>query len=49
MGNFWRFHCRDLYFLKTFSSEFSYVEVWFTGQSSQPPLETEDRVNLTLH
>ena len=33
--------------LKTFSSEFSYIEVWFTDQNNKP-LETEDRINLTL-
>ena len=33
-------------YLKTFSSEFSYIEVWFTEQNSQP-LEIEDRINLT--
>ena len=33
--------------LKTFNSEFSYMEVWFTDQNSQP-LETEDRINVTL-
>ena len=34
-------------FLKTFNSEFQTIEVWFTDQNSQP-LETEDRINLTL-
>ena len=34
-------------FLKIFSSESSYTEVWFTDQNSQP-LEREDRINLTL-
>ena len=34
-------------FLKTFNSEFSYIEVWFTDQNSQP-LEIEDRIYLTL-
>ena len=33
--------------LKTFNSEFSYMEVWFTDQNCQP-LEIEDRINLTL-
>ena len=37
----------NLIFLKTFDSEFSYIEVWFTNQNSQP-LETEDTINLTL-
>ena len=33
--------------LKIFNSEFSYIEVWFTDQNSQP-IEIEDRINLTL-
>ena len=35
------------YFLKNINSEFQDIEVWFTDQNSQP-LETEDRINLTL-
>ena len=34
-------------FLKTLNSEFQTIEVWFTDQNSHP-LETEDRINLTL-
>ena len=34
-------------FLKPFNSEFSYVEVWFTVQNSEP-LEIENRINITL-
>ena len=34
-------------FLKTFDSEFSYLEVWFTNQNSNP-LEIEDKINITL-
>ena len=34
-------------FLKTFDSEFSYIEVSFTDQNSKP-LETEDKINITL-
>ena len=34
-------------FLKTFNSEFSYLEVWFTDQNSKP-LEVEDKINITL-
>ena len=30
-------------FLKTFNSEFSYIEVWFTDQNSKP-LEIEDKI-----
>ena len=38
---------KDNFFLKTFNSEFQSIEVWFTDQNSRP-LETEDRINLTL-
>ena len=34
-------------FLKTFDSEFSYIELWFTDQNSKS-LEIEDKVNITL-
>ena len=34
-------------FIPIFNSQFSYIEVWFTDQNSQP-LEIEDRINLTL-
>ena len=34
-------------FLKTFDSEFSYTEVWFTDQNSKL-LEREDKINITL-
>ena len=34
-------------FLGTFDSEFSYIEVWFTGQNSKP-LEIEGKSNITL-
>ena len=34
-------------FLKTFSSEYDEIIVWFTDQNSKP-LEMEDRVNLTI-
>ena len=33
--------------LKTFNSECSYIEVWFTDQNSKP-LEIEYRINVTL-
>ena len=33
--------------MNTVNTEFSYVEVWFTDQSSKA-LEIEDNVNLTL-
>ena len=34
-------------FLKTFDSEFSFIELWFTDQNSKP-LEIEDKINITL-
>ena len=34
-------------FLKTFNSEYSEIEVWFTDRNSKP-LEIEDRINLTM-
>ena len=34
-------------FLKTFDSEFSYIEVWFKNQNSTP-LEIEDKINIPL-
>ena len=34
-------------FLKIFNAEFQDIEAWFTNQNSQP-LETEDRIDLTL-
>ena len=34
-------------FLKTFNSEYPNIKVWFTDQNS-PPLEIEDRINLTM-
>ena len=34
-------------FLKTFSSEFQEIKVWFTDQNRRP-LEVEDKINLTL-
>ena len=34
-------------FLKTFSSEFQEVKIWFTDQTSKP-LELEDKINITL-
>ena len=38
---------KNVVFLKTFDSEFSYVEVWFTNKNSKP-LGIEDKVNITL-
>ena len=34
-------------FLKTFDSDFLYIEVWFTDQNSNP-LEIEDKINIPL-
>ena len=34
-------------FLKTFTSEYDEIKVWFTVQNSKP-LEMEDRINLTM-
>ena len=36
---------KSFIFLKTFDSEFSYIEVWFTNQNF---LEIEDKINITL-
>ena len=38
---------KSFIFLKTFDSEFSYNEVWFTDQNSKP-LEIEDMIKITL-
>ena len=38
---------KNFIFLKTFNSEFSYIEVSFAGQNSKP-LEREDKINITL-
>ena len=40
-------NAKSFYFLKTFTSGFSYIEVWFTDQNSKP-LEIEDKINVTL-
>ena len=34
-------------FLKTFDSEFSYIEVWFTDQNSKL-LDIQDEIKITL-
>ena len=34
-------------FIKTFNSEFSYIQAWFTDQNSKP-LEIEDKRNVIL-
>ena len=38
---------KNFIFSRIFSSEFSYIEVWFTDQNSKP-LEIEDKINITL-
>ena len=38
---------KKLTFLKTFNSEFPYIEVWFTDQNSKS-LEIEHKINITL-
>ena len=38
---------KKIIFFKTFNSEFSFIEVWFTDQNSKP-LEIEDKINITL-
>ena len=38
---------KSFIFLKTFHSEFSYVELWFTDQNSKP-LGIEDNIKITL-
>ena len=38
---------KNVIFLKTFNLEFSYFELWFTVQISEP-LEVEDEINITL-
>ena len=38
---------KKIIFLKTFNLEFSYIEVWFTDQNSEP-LEIKDKINITL-
>ena len=46
-GSLFEISSTNSIFLKTFSLEFSYNEVWFTDQNSLP-LEIEDRIYLTL-
>ena len=41
------FFTRKFCIFKTFNSEFSYTELWFTDQTSNP-LEIEDNINLVL-
>ena len=43
-GSVIRYFTLIFHFLKTFHSEFSYIEVWFTDQNLKP-LEIEDKIN----
>ena len=45
-GQFLDISPKNFIFLKIFSSELSYIEVWFTDQNSKP-LEKEDKTNIT--
>ena len=45
--NYYIFCQKNIIFLKTLNSEFSYVEVWFTDQNCQP-LEIENEININL-
>ena len=38
---------KNVIFLKTFDSEMSYIEVWFTDQNSKR-LYIDDRINIPL-
>ena len=38
---------KNFIFSKTFDSEFSYIEVWFTDLNSKP-LKIEDKMNINL-
>ena len=38
---------KNFIFLRTFNSEFPYIEVWFTAQNSKM-LQIEDKINITL-
>ena len=38
---------KSFIFFKKIDSEFSYIEVWFTNEHSNP-LEIEDEINITL-
>ena len=38
---------KNFIFLKTFDSEFSYIEVCYTDENSNP-LKIEDKINVTL-
>ena len=41
-----KYFSQKKYFSKTFNSEFSYIEVWFTDKNSKP-LKKEDKISIT--
>ena len=45
LGNLLEIPPTNHIFLKTFSSEFQEIKIWFTDQTSKP---LEDRINVTL-
>ena len=47
LDTYFIYFTNNLASLKTFNLEFSYIEVWFTGQNSKP-LEIYDKRNITL-
>ena len=46
-GQLLHFSIKNLIFLKTFCSKFSYIEVWFTDQNSKS-LEINNKINVIL-
>ena len=46
-GKLFDISTKNFIFLKTFDSEFLYIEVWFTDQQSKL-LEIEDKINIAL-
>ena len=46
-GNILSVHPSEFIWLKTFKSEFDYIEVWFSDQDSTP-LDIEDNVQITM-
>ena len=46
-GQLFNISPKNFKFLKNFNSEFLYIEVRFTDQDYKP-LETEDKINMTL-
>ena len=38
---------KNFIFLKTFNSDFSYIEVWFTDRNFKPQ-EKQDKINMNL-